>query len=279
MTPADLSATVPGDVESADRTSTDTQVSLQEEQYSFPYHYLPTFDGKRFSQLQHWSSGYRYLGRLQVALDLLSRLEFQSLIDIGCGDGRFLAEVRTRWPDKILFGIDPSDAAVALARRMNPTIPVETRDLVRVPLDGRFDVATILDVIEHVRPEALPAFLHAVAHSLRPGGVLIVTVPHKNETLIEKHYQHFDSAALRGLLARDFSDPRFLPFDRRSRIVSLLWKLVGGSGRYYVVTHPWVNTFLFTFYQRRCLYAGDERDCLRIACVARKVPASGTPVT
>jgi SAM-dependent methyltransferase len=274
MTRREVSAFGPADVGSADQPPTNTQGVLQEEQYRFPYHYLPTYDGTRFAQLQHWGWGYRYLGRLQVTLDLLGRLEYDSLIDIGCGDGRFLSEVRTRWPAKTLLGIDASAAAIAQARRMNPDIPVETRDIVRAPVNGPFDVATLLDVIEHVRPELLPAFVHAVARSLRPGGVLILTVPHKNERLVAKHYQHFDTATLRVLLAHDFVNPRFVPFDRRSRLANLLWKLVGGSGRYYVVTHPRITTGLFRYYCRRQLYAPDERTCLRIACIAEAARGS-----
>jgi SAM-dependent methyltransferase len=255
----------------------DKQAALQEEQYRFPYHYLPTYDGRRFSQLQHWSWGYRYLGRLEITLDLLGRLEFLSLVDIGCGDGRFLGEVRKRWPDKTLLGIDASDAAVTLARRMSPDIRWEARDILRTPLDGRFDVATLLDVIEHVPPDSLPSFLHSVGRTLRPGGYLVLTVPHRNEKLIEKHYQHFDSDALRRLLGGDFLEPRFIPFDRRSAFLSVLWKLLGGSGRYYVVTHPGINTFLFRYYRRHHLYANDERNCLRIGCVVQKARASGAP--
>jgi len=247
---------------------------LQEEQYHFPYHYLPTYDGRRFAQLQHWSWGYRYLGRLQVTLDLLSPLEFESLIDIGCGEGRFLSEVRTRWPAAALLGIDASAAAIAQARRMNPEMSVETRDILRAPVHGRFDVATLLDVIEHVGPELLPALVRAVARCLQPGGSLILTVPHKNETLAAKHYQHFDAATLRALLAHDFVNPRFVPFDRRSRLANVLWKLAGGSGRYYVVTHPKITTGLFRYYWRHQLYAPDERSCLRIACIAQAASAS-----
>ncbi|MFN8628682.1 MAG: class I SAM-dependent methyltransferase [Candidatus Binatia bacterium] len=275
MTPFAVSAPPSRDRESAQRTPTDTQAALQERQYLFPYHYLPVYDGKRFSQVQHWSWGYRYLGRLQIALDLLARIPFQSLLDVGCGDGRLLGAVRERWPASTVLGIDTSDAAIAMARRMNPEIPVEVRDLLRAPLDGCFDVVTALDVMEHVRPEVLPAFLHTVAVSLRPGGTLVLTVPHTNQALIDKHYQHFNSVTLRRLLEGGFSEPRFLPFDRRSWVFDLLWKALGGSGRYYVVTHAGINTLLFRHYQRRQLYAGDERTCLRIACVARKAPAAG----
>jgi len=251
------------------------QTARQEEQYRFPYHYLPTYDGTRFSQLQHWSWGYRYLGRLEVTLDLLGTLAFRSLVDVGCGDGRFLAEVRKRWPDRTVLGIDSSETAVTLARSMNPEIAVETRDILRSPLDQQFDVATLLDVIEHVAPESLPAFLQAVSHSLRPGGYLVLTAPHRNETHVAKHYQHFDSTGLRQMLSGAFPEPRFVFFDRRSWRSRLAWKLLGGSGRFYIITHSGLNTLMFNYYRRRCLYAPDERSCLRLACVAQKASTSG----
>jgi SAM-dependent methyltransferase len=254
------------------------QAALQEEQYRFPYHYLPTYDGRRFSQLQHWSWGYRYLGRLEVTLDLLEKIEFQSLVDIGCGDGHFLAEVRARWPDRTVLGIDSSEAAVAQARRMSPDVPVEVRDILRSPLDGRFDVATLLDVIEHVPPDSLPSFLQSVSRTLRSGGHLVLTVPHRNEPLIAKHYQHFDSNGLRRILGHAFSEPRFVFFDRRSWPSHLLWKLLGGSGRYYLITHSGLNTLLFNYYRRHHLHAPNERACLHIGCVVRKAPATDAAV-
>lgn len=260
-----------------DEMATDKQAALQEEQYRFPYHYLPTYDGRRFSQLQYWSWGFRYLGRLEVTLDLVGRLGFQSLIDIGCGDGRFLEEARKRWPGKTLLGIDSSDAAVTLARRMIPDVLVESRDILRSPLDGSFDIATLLDVIEHVPPDSLPSFLHSVSRAIRPGGYLVLTVPHRNEKLIDKHYQHFDADRLRKVLACDFPEPRFIFFDQRSSLSHLLWKVLGGSGRYYVVTHPGLNTFLFNYYRRHYLYSNDERACLRIACAVQKAPANDAP--
>jgi SAM-dependent methyltransferase len=253
------------------------QATLQQQQYRFPYHYLPTYDGRGFSQLQHWSWGYRYLGRLEVTFDLLEKMEFESLVDIGCGDGRFLAEVRKRWPDRTVLGIDSSEDAAELARRMSPDVPVETRDILRSPLDGRFDVATLLDVIEHVPPDSLPSFLQSVSRTLRPGGHLVLTVPHRNEPLIGKHYQHFDSNGLRRVLDGAFPEPRFVYFDRCSWPFRLLWKLLGGSGRYYVITHSGLNTFLFDYYRRHHLHASDERACLRIGCVVRKALADDAP--
>jgi len=246
------------------------QKRLQEEAYGFPYHYLPSYSAGRFRQHQHWSWGYRYLGRLQVACDFLRESEFHSLIDVGCGDGRFLQEVDALFPAKRLVGIDDSDQAIALARRMNPALSYEHLDMLRTPPEEQFDVATLLEVIEHVPPDSLEKFIASVAQVLRPGGRLIITVPHTNVKVIAKHYQHFNSATLRRLLATCFSDLRFVPFDRISWTLRSLVKLMGGAGKYYIVTHTALSSALFRYYLKHCLYGVDESRCQRIACVARK---------
>lgn len=246
------------------------QQEAQERQYTFPYHYLPVVEDGRFRQHRYWSWGYRYLGRLRVALDLLGGLDFRSLIDVGCGDGRFLVEVQERFGDLRLLGIDSSGRAITLARQMSPALRYERVDIVTHPPDDRFEVATLLEVIEHVPPDILPRFLSAVAGVLEPGGYLIVTAPHVNAPLPKKHFQHFEPDRLREVLPPSLTLLKTVAFDRSSRLLSLLQKLMGGSGRYFVLTHPGLNDFLLRYYLERCLYGGGERRCQRIACLARK---------
>jgi len=247
---------------------------IQELQYEFPYHYLPSYDGQRFVQHRHWSWGYRYLGRLQLVLDALDEIDFESLIDIGCGDGRLLAEAGRRWPQRSLLGIDTSEKAIALARQMNPGLDLRSLDIVDAQLDREYDVATLLEVIEHVPPAELDGFLAAALAALRPGGYLILTVPHRNERMIDKHYQHFTADSLQALIGERCASVRCVPFDRRSLVSSLVWKLLGGSGRYYVVTHTGINSRLFQRYVRRQLRASGERGCRRLLCVAQKPAAA-----
>lgn len=246
------------------------QQQAQEAQYDFPYHYLPVYSGGRFHQHQYWPWGYRYLGRLHVVCNLLREVEFSSLIDIGCGDGRFLSEVNTQFPAKRLVGIDYSEKAIDLARRMNPRVRYEHRDLLRSPSAEQFDVATLLEVIEHIPPESLPSFMAAVAKEIRPGGYLIITVPHTNVKVIAKHYQHFNAETLRPLLAGLFTDLRFIPFDHISWILRAFTKLMGGGGKYYLVTDAGLSSRVFTYYLKHCLYGDNESRCQRIACIARR---------
>jgi SAM-dependent methyltransferase len=248
----------------------DRQQELQEQAYAFPYHYLPRFENGVFSQHEYWSWGYRYLGRLQVVFDILDGEGFDSLLDIGCGDGRFLREAYQRYGDKKLLGIDYSETAISLARMLNPHMRFEHRDLLAAPIPGEYDVVTLLEVIEHLPPDSLPNFLEAVNGLLRPGGRLILTTAHTNAALDPKHYQHFTQARLHELLQDHFADFSFIPFDHIPRWFRLAMKLMGGTGKHFIITNRWLITALFTYYMRHCLYGKGEPHCQRIACTARK---------
>jgi len=248
----------------------DKQQELQEQAYRFPYHYLPRFENRFFSQHEYWSWGYRYLGRLQVVFDILDREGFDSLLDIGCGDGRFLRETDQRYGNKKLLGIDYSETAIALAKRMNPHLEFELRDLLVTPTSGEYDVVTLLEVIEHLPPDSLPAFITVVKGLLRPGGRLILTTPHTNVALDPKHYQHFNQAGLHELLKNDFQEVVFFPFDHIPGWFRFAIKLMGGAGNHFIITDRRLTTSLFKFYMQHCLYGKGETRCQRIACSAKK---------
>ncbi|MBC8252913.1 MAG: anion permease, partial [Ardenticatenia bacterium] len=89
-------------------TRSDPHHVLQDREYAYPYHYIPTWENGQFSQVQYWSWGYRYLGGIQVVLDQLRKLSFETLVDIGCGDGRFLREAKARFPEARMLGVDYS---------------------------------------------------------------------------------------------------------------------------------------------------------------------------
>lgn len=254
---------------------TDAQTRAQESEYAFPYHYIPVVKGSKFSSTRHWDWGFRYLGGMHVALDILTAQPFGSLVDIGCGDGRFLREVANRCPDAQLLGVDASARAIRLAQALNPNIDYRVHDIVTHGAPGRFDVATLIEVIEHIPPADVPRFLSAVADMLPAGGRLILTVPHRNKPLIEKHYQHFTAAQLRELLTPHFSAPDVIPFDVQARRAPLLWlteRILGGKGRWFILTNPRLLYLFYRLYLKRYLYADSEARCERIAVVCRKKP-------
>lgn len=242
----------------------------QEALYGIPYHYLPEITNKGFRQHQYWSWGYRYLGRLQVVYDILKGIEFDSLIDIGCGDGRFLREIRELYPDTKIQGVDISHRAIELAKRMNPGLFFEQRDIIQTPLNSKWSVVTLLEVVEHIPLEKVRDFMSSITEMIVPGGHIIITVPHRNEKMASKHYQHFEPSQLYTLIADDYDKHQFILFDHASLFLKILLKLMGGSGRYYIVTWRKLTDLLFHYYMKRYLYGDSEKTCKKIAYTAQK---------
>ena len=94
------------------------------------------------------------------------------VVELGCGDGALLAELRRRGFASELAGFDISAAAVALARERGLD-RVATFDGARVPAeDDEFDLAILSHVLEHVpAPEPL------LAEAARAARAVVVEVP------------------------------------------------------------------------------------------------------
>jgi hypothetical protein len=248
----------------------DEEQHIQEAQYEHPYHYIPRIEDGQFSQTQYWSWGMHYLGGMQVVLDQLRDWSFDSLVDIGWGDGRFLRELHESYPDVTSLGVDYSDRSIAMANGLNPHLRYETRNILEENLDREYDVATCIEVLEHIPPEECTAFVEAIVETLTDNGKLVLTVPHANKPVADKHYQHFDSSSLSELLDPHFKRVEFVPFDRQSKLLTALELAVGGRGTHLIVNSPSVLNSLWKLYKRRYMYAPTESDCRRIAAVCER---------
>ena len=247
----------------------DTQ-RTQEAQYEYPYHHLPRVEDGHFTQVQYWSWGLQYLGGMEVVMDQLAMTSFDSVLDVGCGDGRFLRELRDEYPDVEVLGVDNSERSVALANAMNTDIEYISRDILAEQVEITYDVVTAIEVLEHIEPADLERFLEAIEDALADGGLLVLTVPHANKPVSEKHYQHFDGEALTELLTPRFENLELIPFDRQSLFFEGLKLLLGWRGDHYVINTPAILDRMHRLYRTRYLYAESEADCRRIAAVARK---------
>lgn len=105
--------------------------------------------------------------------EILPRVGASSLLDVGCGNGAVLRIARRLGIEA--RGVDTSIAAVDVCRADG--LDAEVADFSRGAFDGRgFGLVTFWDVLEHLIDP--PAFLRAAARALRPGGWLLVKVPH-----------------------------------------------------------------------------------------------------
>lgn len=148
----------------------------------------------------------------RLAHHRLTRIEREtgvgSLLDVGCGAGRFLTVARERgWR---ATGLDLSPAAARAARAASG-VPVWEGDLARArPPDlGTVDVVTMWDVLEHLTDPV--AALAQTPRWLRPGGLLVVQTQNVNsvtaawmgrrwEQFVEFHLYHFSPRTLRRAL-------------------------------------------------------------------------------
>lgn len=133
------------------------------------------------------------------------------VLDLACGAGFGLEMLRLAGAR--VSGADRDPAAVAEARRAYPGAAVVLADAAALPFpDGRFDVVTSFETIEHV-PDAT-AMVREMARVLGPDGVLVLSTPnrcfgppelHANNPF---HIREFSGDELGQVLRERFADVR-----------------------------------------------------------------------
>ncbi len=132
------------------------------------------------------------------------------LLDLGCGDGGFLALAAQRGYAPC-FGLDHDERRAAAARARG--LAVSTGDwpaLLRSRAPGSLKVVTLFDVLEHLA--APRALLGEIRRVLAPGGRLVITVPNalrprpfgrEDFDKAPHHLTRWTPSALAGLLERE----------------------------------------------------------------------------
>jgi len=123
----------------------------------------------------------------QYVLAVLAREgigEIKSLMDFGCGWGRFTRLFRRDVAEDGLYGVDPWSYAINLCRAYYPFASfVQSGALPPLPFrDGLFDAVVSYSVFSHLREDAATAWIGEIARVLRPGG-LLVAATHKPQLL------------------------------------------------------------------------------------------------
>jgi 2-polyprenyl-3-methyl-5-hydroxy-6-metoxy-1,4-benzoquinol methylase len=119
----------------------------------------------------------RLMGGFHSTLDeLWSRAAPASILDVGCGEGVLTEEWAERLGDGRIVGIDLDDPKLRAEwdKRSRPSLDFRVEEATSLSFaDGEFDMATAIEVLEHVpEPEATLAEMARVA-----GRRLLVSVP------------------------------------------------------------------------------------------------------
>jgi SAM-dependent methyltransferase len=178
------------------------------------------FDIMAASGTDHWwwEGRRRILAGVLSALQSAGDLQAGRLYDLGCGVGTNLGVLE-------LFGetvgLEGSHEAVDHAHRLGRS-NVHLADLERwrsAPADfppGSGAVVLLADVLEHLEDET--SALELAEHLLRPGGVLIVTVPALPQLWgpsdeFNHHRRRYTARSLAGILSRRFAVRRLTYFN------------------------------------------------------------------
>lgn len=103
----------------------------------------------------------------------------ESLLDVGCNVGEWLADCARRFPSARLAGVDLSEAALGMARERLPRLELCVAGAEQLPFpDQSFQYVTCMEVLEHLPAVHRAMTLREIRRVLRPGGRLILTVPH-----------------------------------------------------------------------------------------------------
>jgi 3' terminal RNA ribose 2'-O-methyltransferase Hen1 len=124
--------------------------------------------------------------RLATVLGVITASGARSVLDLGCGSGKLLAELVKEPGLHQIVGLDVSHRALEAAARRLHAGSMAPRQRERVQLlhgsltyqDGRlrgFDAAAVVEVIEHLDPPRIVAFEKVVFGHARPETVVLTT--------------------------------------------------------------------------------------------------------
>lgn len=141
---------------------------------------------KTYYSAPYWESDYYFLW--SVLADRIRTAKARSVIDIGCGPGQFAACLFGLTSIERYTGLDFSEQAVAMARRVCPQGNYFVGDATTTTIhaDTQHDLVVCSEVLEHV-----PGDL-GVIERFKPGVRCICTVP--NFPYVS-HVRHFTSVA------------------------------------------------------------------------------------
>ena len=145
---------------------------------------------RRHSRLTDW-------GLTRVALSRNAMV-----LDVGCGGGRTVSKLAALAPEGRVYGVDYSDASVALSHRENKRgilagrVEIRQASVSQLPFEAdTFDLVTAVET--HFYWPDLPADVREVLRVLKPGGTFLIVAEAYNGGKKARQMQVFADAMSR----------------------------------------------------------------------------------
>jgi ubiquinone/menaquinone biosynthesis C-methylase UbiE len=126
-----------------------------------------------------WNMNSRHSKVTDWGLSKISIQKQDIILDIGCGGGRTVSKLATRATGGKVYGLDYSQASVAVAKGTNRSwiemgrVEIHDGSVSQLPFPANtFDLVTAVET--HLWWPDLPADMREVSRVLKPGGMLII---------------------------------------------------------------------------------------------------------
>ena len=83
-------------------------------------------------------------------LRILDRINFNSVVDIGCAEGAFLKDIMKHYPNIKTFGVDISKNVIAETKKEMPDAAFCVLDIQKEGLASKYDLVTAIALLEHL---------------------------------------------------------------------------------------------------------------------------------
>jgi SAM-dependent methyltransferase len=99
----------------------------------------------------------------------------ENFLEIGCGGGFVLSEIRDHFPELTIYGSEVLSLGLSFARERLPEVELFQMDARNITFRQAFDVIGAFDVLEHIAEDR--EALEQIYQATKPGGGIILTVP------------------------------------------------------------------------------------------------------
>lgn len=151
---------------------------------------IRTYDVSADKLVKHYEGIGPREGDVLLAFALAGSPENATVFEIGCGHGREARKILEH--TEAYTGIDTSDKLIDLARLRVPGGTFEVADAVEYDYpEEQYDIVFAFASLRHMDREESETVLRKVYHSLKPGGIVYISLNHADsyrETIKDDEY-------------------------------------------------------------------------------------------
>lgn len=195
--------------------------------------------------------------------------DFNCLIDIGCGSGKFLYQNKNSFKNAI--GIEVSPECIHFAKKLGLTI------LDKYPTNQFASTITFWHSLEHFKTEQIESILQQIAKNAKASTRVIISVPNSQSLLhrllkqrdpyydATSHFHEFSFVSLSKILEQS-------GFKVEKSIFSITYALFGWVQGLSNILHPQRNYFYYRFRRNNSISQSSFQDLLSVFLFAFFAP-------